>query len=378
MSDRQGPDDRRRVDRRSDDIRLADYPIPELRKAVVTTAVLAIIAALFVYMVADVVVAIIAGVVLGAFLIPFHTWLTRWLRSRWLSAILAIAIVILPLVAVLVYAWVEIADAAAYLEAHSREVARRLTAALRSIPFIRRIAVEDDLSLLVAATANRGGRLAGDLQEAFGVVTISVAIFLVTVFYILTDHVRVVGYLRAKVPGRYRDLEQAISLNVRAVVYGALYATFLTQFVKSVVVLVMNLVWGVPLAVVLAIVSFFIGFLPIVGSWAVYVPVALYLIVFRDDVAGGLAMATIGFTVNTIFLSLYLRPKVAAEKSKVLNFYWMFVALVTGVYTFGLVGVIIGPVLIAVSKAIFETVTGDVVPVFKDGGVDVAGRRAAE
>jgi predicted PurR-regulated permease PerM len=36
----------------------------------------------------------------------------------------------------------------------------------------------------------------------------------------------------------------------------------------------------------------------------------------------------------------------------------MFIALVTGVYTFGLVGVIIGPVLIAVLKAVFETVTG--------------------
>lgn len=378
MNDRQGPDDRRRVERRSDDIRLADYTLPELRKAVVTTVVLGIITVLFFYMVADVVVAIIAGVVLGAYLIPFHGWLTRWLRIRWVSAIVAIAVVILPLVAVLVYSWVEIADAAAYLEANSRDIARQLTEALRSIPFIRRVAVEQDLSLLVAATANRGGRLAGDIQEAFGVLTISVAVFLVTVFYILTDHVRVVGYLRSKVPGRYRDLEQSISGNIRAVVYGALYATFLTQLVKSVVVLVMNLAWDVPLAVVLAIVSFFIGFLPIVGSWAVYVPVALYLIVFRGDVVGGFAMATIGFTVNTILLSLYLRPKIAAEKSQVLNFYWMFVALVTGVYTFGLVGVIIGPVLIAVSKAIFETVTGAPVPVFKDGGAQAAGRAEAD
>ena len=141
-------------------------------------------------MVADVVVAIIAGVVLGAYLIPFHGWLTRWLRIRWVSAIVAIAVVILPLVAVLVYSWVEIADAAAYLEANSRDIARQLTEALRSIPFIRRVAVEQDLSLFVAATANRGGRLAGDIQEAFGVLTISVAVFLVTVFYILTDHMR--------------------------------------------------------------------------------------------------------------------------------------------------------------------------------------------
>ncbi len=378
MNEGKLPDDRRRTDRRSDDVRLADYTIPELRKAVVTAVVLVVIAALFLYMIADVIVAVIAGVVLGAFLIPFHTWLTRWLRQRWLAAIVAISVVILPLVVLVAYSWVEIADAAAYLEANSREVARRLTEALSTIPFLRGLAVEDDLSVVVAAVASRGARVVGEVHEAFGVLTISVAVFLVTVFYILTDHERVVAYLRSKVPGRYRDLEQAISGNIRAVVYGALYATFLTQLVKSAVVLTMNLAWDVPLAVVLAIVAFFIGFLPIVGSWAIYGPVALYLVVFRGEVVGGLAMASIGFAVNTIFLSLYLRPKIAAEKSQVLNFYWMFVALVTGVYTFGLVGVIIGPVLIGVLKAIFETVTGDAVPVFRDGGAEIAGRRAIE
>jgi len=41
----------------------------------------------------------------------------------------------------------------------------------------------------------------------------------------------------------------------------------------------------------------------------------------------------------------------------VLNFYWMFVALVTGVYTFGLAGILIGPILIGLLKAVVDTVT---------------------
>jgi predicted PurR-regulated permease PerM len=77
-------------------------------------------------------------------------------------------------------------------------------------------------------------------------------------------------------------------------------------------------------------------------------------------VAGGLTMLTTGFFGITLFMSMYLRPKIAAEKSNVLHFYWMFIALVTGVYTFGLVGIIVGPVLIGVLKAVFEAVTGTV------------------
>ncbi|TMG79519.1 MAG: AI-2E family transporter [Betaproteobacteria bacterium] len=64
-----------------------------------------------------------------------------------------------------------------------------------------------------------------------------------------------------------------------------------------------------------------------------------------------------GFFVNTIYISTYLRPKIAAEKSKVLNFYWMLVGLITGVYTFGLVGVLLGPMVIGLLKAIVDTIT---------------------
>ena len=52
-----------------------------------------------------------------------------------------------------------------------------------------------------------------------------------------------------------------------------------------------------------------------------------------------------------------LRPKIGAEKSKVLNFYWMLVGLITGVYTFGLVGVLLGPIVIGLLKAIVDTVS---------------------
>jgi predicted PurR-regulated permease PerM len=61
--------------------------------------------------------------------------------------------------------------------------------------------------------------------------------------------------------------------------------------------------------------------------------------------------------VNTVFISMYLRPKIAADRSRVLNFYWMFVALITGVYTFGLAGILIGPILIGLLKAVIDTVT---------------------
>jgi predicted PurR-regulated permease PerM len=163
--------------------------------------------------------------------------------------------------------------------------------------------------------------------------------------------------MRSKIPPRYAELRVALETSVRGVLYGAIYSTLVTQTLKSVMILAMNLVFGVPLAAVLAILSFIIGFFPIVGSWSVYVPTALWLLVFRGAAVPAIVMLLVGFLGNTLFISMYLRPKLAADRSRVLNFYWMLVALVTGVYTFGLAGILIGPILIGMLKAIIDTVS---------------------
>ncbi|MDB4883843.1 MAG: hypothetical protein JWL95_2609, partial [Gemmatimonadetes bacterium] len=47
----------------------------------------------------------------------------------------------------------------------------------------------------------------------------------------------------------------------------------------------------------------------------------------------------------------------AADRSRVLIFFWLFVALISWVYTFGLAGILLGPILIGLLKAILDTVT---------------------
>jgi predicted PurR-regulated permease PerM len=202
-----------------------------------------------------------------------------------------------------------------------------------------------------------GSRLPSMVRSALAGFSIAATIFIFTAFYILIEAENVGAYLSSKIPPRYQELRQALEVNVRGVLYGAIYSTLLTQSLKSLIILGMNLAFRVPLAGALAVVSFIIGFFPIVGSWSVYVPVAIWLAIFRNQIGAAIAMVVIGSVVNTVFISMYMRPKIAADRSGVLNFYWMFVGLVTGVYTFGLAGILIGPILIGLLKAVVDTVT---------------------
>ena len=350
------PGDRRRVERRVN-ARLADLTLPELRRMLVTTSLFAVVLVLFVWMVRTVIIAAILGVVIAAYARPLYAGLRRAVRSSTLAALLALGVIIVPILGALVYSYGEIHEVTEYVASHQDTISAQIDAAVRRLPFVKGGNPTANIREWVGRASNYGTAIPSMVRSALATFSIAAAVFLFTAFYVFTDVDNIVGYARAKVPQRYGELMGALEANVRGVLYGAIYATLLTQALKSVIILVMMLAFRVPLAGVLAILSFIIGFFPIVGSWSVYIPVAAWLLVFRNDTVGAVVMVVIGMLVNTLFISMYVRPKLAADKSRVLNFYWMFVGLVTGVYTFGLVGILLGPILIGLLKAVVDTVS---------------------
>ena len=348
--------ERRRIERRGNS-RLGDLTLPEVRRILITVLLGAVVLGLFFWMVKSVVVAAILGVIIGFYIRPVHLWLLKRTRNRNLSAIVTLLAVILPVLLVLAYSYNELANVVGYAVTHQDEIVAKVNDAMKRVPVLSDARFSGSLGNAVVAMTAYGARLPLMLKGAVKNFSISATIFIFTAFYILIEADKVGTYIASKIPPRYEELSRALETNVRGVLYGAIYSTLLTQTLKSAIILLMNLAFGVPLAGALAVISFIIGFFPIVGSWSVYVPVAIWLVIFRDAVGPAIAMLIIGTLVNTIFISTYLRPKIAAQRSRVLNFYWMFVALITGVYTFGLAGILLGPILIGLLKAVIDTVT---------------------
>jgi predicted PurR-regulated permease PerM len=348
--------ERRRVERRVN-ARVADLTLPELRRILITTTLGVLVLVAFLWMVRAVVIAAILGLIIGFYLRPLYGWILKQTNRRTLSAILTLLGVILPILLVLAYSYNELSSVGTYVATHQEEIAHKVNEAVRRLPFLKNSNASESAGRMVIDATAYGTRLPLILREALADFSIAATIFIFTAFYILIEAENVGTYLASKIAPRYQELRHALEVNVRGVLYGAIYSTLVTQTLKSLIILGMNLLFHVPLAAPLAVVSFIIGFFPIVGSWSVYVPVAIWLAIFRNALGAAIAMVLIGTLVNTVFISTYLRPKIAADRSRVLNFYWMFVALVTGVYTFGLAGILIGPILIGLLKAVVDTVT---------------------
>jgi predicted PurR-regulated permease PerM len=248
----------------------------------------------------------------------------------------------------------ELSDAATYLQENQGSVAGQVAEALRRLPFVSG-EVHETVNGGVEAAAGWVQQVPEQLQEALSGFLVATSVYLFTAFYLLTHDRLVVEYLRESVPPKWSALTEALERNVSSVLHGTVLAVLVTQTLKALVVLGLNLTLGVPLPFTLAAVAFVVGLFPIVGTWTVYVPAAVYLVAFEGSLLRAGLMVVLGFVLSTVLLSLWVRPKLGAEKSEVLDFYWMFLGLVAGVYAFGPEGLVLGPLLIGILKAAVDT-----------------------
>jgi predicted PurR-regulated permease PerM len=339
--------------------RLSELTLEDAKRILVYGIVIALAVGLFILLVGQVLVALLLGVVAGIYLLPVQEWLEKHLRARAGSAIITIALIVVPLVALTGYAWYELSDYSNLVSQKHNSIIESISQAVtRYIP-VRRESTRAGLQAAFAEAVTRSGEVTQELRKRAALLLASLALFFFTVFYILTQRIRIAAYIKVRIPGDYMPLYEKLAQNVGAALRGALRAVFIDQAIKGFVIFILNVIFDVPLAIVLGIVTFLVGFFPLVGEWAIYVPISIYLFVFRNEPTSGAIYLTIGVCL-TICSSLLLRPKLASAGARRFSFYWMLLSLVSGVYVFGIPGIVLGPAILGFVKAVSDTIFGDV------------------
>ena len=339
--------------------RLGDVTVGEAKRALIYASLTVLALFLFVRLLGEVFVALLLGTVAAAYLLPVQEWLERRLRARAGSALITIALIVVPLAATVGYGWYEMSGYSAEMQNEQR---REHIIAGISQSLAPYIAVENTRAVLQNAFGQalvRSGAAINDFKKRTAALLVSATVFFFTLFYVLTQRVRLAAYIKLRIPGDFLPFYERLGVNVGGALRGALFAVMVDQTAKAVVVLIMNFVFGVPLAVALALVTFLIGFFPLLGEWVVYLPVGIFLLVFQHRPTAAAVYLLVGLAM-TIGSSLVLRPKLAARSAERFNFYWMLVGLVTGVYAFGIPGIVLGPAILGFAKAIMDTLVGEV------------------
>ena len=105
--------------------------------------------------------------------------------------------------------------------------------------------------------------------------------------------------------------------------------------------------WGVMMG--------FLALFPFVGTWMVWVPAAVWFLATGQLVKGVIVVVVGAGIVSSI--DNILRPAILSGKTQ-MNGLLMFLSLLGGVSVFGLLGLVLGPLVTALVIALFEAYTG--------------------
>ena len=138
-----------------------------------------------------------------------------------------------------------------------------------------------------------------------------------------------------------------LSRAVVEVLGGLIFANLAVAAVQATVCAAGLAIFGLPHVFSLGVLCFFLAFVPVVGTAAVTVSAAIYLL-SHGRVGAGLLMlglALFAGTIDNMLRPFFLRGRVELPVA------WIFLSIMGGIAALGVAGIVIGPVALSICRA---------------------------
>jgi predicted PurR-regulated permease PerM len=302
---------------------------------------------------------------LGFLLQPAHARLTGWLRGRDSVAAGLLTIVVLlmfvgPMAAIAVafahqaadlagilQQWLELHQGRGFLEFTDLPVLGRV---LDWLDRYTKISTAESQAWLVEGAKKLLQQLAGfggsALLGALGTV-LNFTVMLFLLFFFIRDGR---GMARAAIsivplePLRRDELRDRLGAVTRAVVLG----TVVTAAVQGMLLAIGFAVVGLTGPVVFGVIAAVLSVVPFGGTALVWVP-AVGLLLFQGRYGAAIVLAVIGFVVSSV--DNFLKPLLISGRAVVPTLA-VFIGVLGGLIAFGVIGMFLGPVVIALALAL--------------------------
>jgi predicted PurR-regulated permease PerM len=177
--------------------------------------------------------------------------------------------------------------------------------------------------------------------------------FLITIFllfYMLRDRKDAVAAVRSLLPLSNREADEVLE-RVRAMIHATIYGTLVVAAIQGALGGFMFWILGLPGALLWGVAMGLLAIIPVLGAFVIWVPAAIALVA-----QGNVAKAAILTAWGTIVVGLIdnLLYPVLVGKEMRLHTVPVFIAIVGGLFVFGASGLVLGPVVFAITLALFD------------------------
>ncbi|WP_232700685.1 AI-2E family transporter [Halobacterium wangiae] len=198
------------------------------------------------------------------------------------------------------------------------------------------------------------GRSVGILGGLTSLV-ISAVVFLFTLFALLRDGDRLVGWLRSVAPLDPATMDELLE-RTDDLLWAAVVGNVIVAAIQAALTVLAFAVLGFDDLVFWAMTTFVLSLLPLIGASIVWIPAVAYL-----ALVGSIPAAVGLFVYGSVVISgsdNFIRP-LAMQRGAKLNSGLLVLGIFGGVSLFGFIGLFVGPVLLGLSKDIVELLAAE-------------------
>ncbi len=193
------------------------------------------------------------------------------------------------------------------------------------------------------------GRTIGVVGGLVGVV-VQVFFIIFTMFYFFRDGELLRNALRDVLPLE-RAQANEIFERTRDVIGASVYGVLVIATIQGMLGALAFWVLGLPSPLLWGVVMLFLSMIPMAGSFIVWVPAAIYLAVTGAWLKAVLLTVWGLLVIGTV--DNFLRPKLVGERTH-LHELLIFFSVLGGLQVFGVLGLVIGPVVVAITLALLD------------------------
>lgn len=281
-------------------------------------------------------VSIISAFILAFFSKPLYDWLNKRMRphlAAFLCVILVILVILIPLGALL-----------GGVSSQAVQVAQKLDDVPALLEKVNSWAIFQNLDLKVGEFLQDSSFYISSLfNSAISFLPKLLIAFILLIFgmyYFLTNWESITKHLKKYIPLKNRqEVSNEISKSTTEIVHGF----FIIGIIEFAIAVLGFYAFGVGPYLLFAVLIFFLAFIPGAGSAIVWIPMAIYYLI------AGSILTFVGVLVTGVILSvaieLVVRAKFIGSKTNI-NPFVMLLGILGGIFLFGVVGFIIGPLIL--------------------------------
>jgi predicted PurR-regulated permease PerM len=292
---------------------------------------------------------------------PVHKRLAQRIRRPSLSALLSCALVILiilvPIALITLAVFKELANAlqsmqsaANYILDPNSPVTGPILNFLSHYVDVTQFYSEEFLvERLRGVSGQIAGRTLGFLGGLAGVI-VQMFFVVFTMYYFFKDGENIFRTVRDSLP-LDREQSESIMTRTREVIDASVYGVLTIAIVQGTLGGLAFWILGLRSALIWGVAMTFLSMVPMLGAFLVWVPAAIYL-----ALSGHYVKAVLLALWGTLVIGMidnFLRPKLVGSRTR-LHELLIFFSVLGGLNVFGVLGVVLGPVVLAITLALVD------------------------